>query len=238
MEYKDIFRHRGESYDLAMRKYPSARENEFKKLFYKIPLKENENILDVPSLGGYLKNYCRSDTKVTFLDFAQSINGINVVSPYDKWEVPLMDRIVCLAAVHHITNLNSFLENLCYHIKPSGYLHIADVSVDSELSNFLDEFVGPHTSTMEHKGKYYNWEKIDFPKCLNVIDIEERSCPWTFKSKHEMLEYCRLLFDLKNVSDDEILFALKKYVGLSKNKIDWRLTYIDLQKSIDQSNNK
>ena len=45
MEYKEIFRHRGESYDLAMKKYPNARKKEFEQLFYKIPLKKNETIL-------------------------------------------------------------------------------------------------------------------------------------------------------------------------------------------------
>lgn len=233
MEYKDVFRHRGESYDLAMKKYPNARDKEFKQLFYKIPLKKNEKVLDVPSLGGYLKKYCLADTTVFSLDFSQSINKVKVVSPYDKWNVPVMDRIVCLAAAHHIQILDLFLENLCLHIKKNGSIHIADVSIDSEISKFLDDFVGPNTSTKEHKGKYYDWKKINFPRNLNVVDIEERACPWVFRSDKAMIEYCRLLFDLQNIDDEEILLALNKYIGISRNKnepqINWRLTYIDLQ---------
>jgi hypothetical protein len=233
MEYKDIFRHRGESYDLAMRKYPDARDKEFKNIFYKIPLKKNENILDVPALGGYLKKYCLPDTNVIFLDFSQSINGVNVVCPYEKWNLSPVDRIVCLASVHHVQNLDLFLENLCFHIKKNGFIHIADVSIDSQISKFLDDFVGPNTSTKEHKGKYYDWKKVNFPASLSVIDIEQRECPWVFKSETEMTEYCRLLFDLQDIKDEDILFALNKYVGVTKNKnniqINWHLTYVDLQ---------
>ena len=232
MEYKDIFRHRGQSYDLAMKKYPNTRDKEFEQIFHNIPLRKNENILDVPALGGYLKKYCLEDTNVFFLDFSQSINGVNVVSPYEKWDIPNVDRIVCLAAVHHIQNLDSFLQNLCFHVKTNGFIHIADVSIDSKISEFLDNFVGPNTSTKEHKGKYYDWKKIDFPKNLNIVNIEERSCPWVFKSELEMTEYCRLLFDLRDIEDKEILFALDRYVGIEKSEnnvqINWHLTYVDL----------
>lgn len=231
MEYKEIFRHRGESYDLAMRKYPHARDKEFKQLFYKVPLRKNETILDIPSLGGYLKKYCLPDNNVIFLDFSQSINNVSVVSPYEKWNIPEVDRIVCLAAIHHIKNLDSFLENLSLHVKKNGFVHIADVSISSKISKFLDDFVGSNTSTGSHKGKYYDWKKIKIPKRLDVIDIEERNCPWVFESNSDMIEYCRLLFDLKNINDEDLLFALRKYVGVENNIINWNLTYVDLQKN-------
>lgn len=230
MEYKDIFRHRGQSYDLAMKKYPNTRDKEFEQIFHNIPLRKNENILDVPALGGYLKKYCLEDTNVFFLDFSQSINDINVVSPYEKWTTPDLDRIVCLAAVHHIENLDCFLQNLSLNLKKNGFIHIADVSIDSKISKFLDDFVGPNTSTGQHKGRYYDWEKINFPKNLHVLDIEERSCPWVFNSESDMTDYCRLLFDLQNISDEEILIALKNYIGIENNQINWHLTYVDLQK--------
>ncbi len=230
MEYKDIFRHRGQSYDLAMKKYPNTRDKEFEQIFHNIPLRKNENILDVPALGGYLKKYCLEDTNVFFLDFSQSINNINVVSPYEKWDTPDLDRIVCLAAVHHIENLDCFLQNLSLNLKKNGFIHIADVSIDSKISKFLDDFVGPNTSTGQHKGRYYDWEKINFPKNLHVLDIEERSCPWVFNSESDMTDYCRLLFDLQNISDEEILIALKNYIGIENNQINWHLTYVDLQK--------
>jgi hypothetical protein len=230
MDYNSIFRHRGQSYDLAMKNYPNARDQEFQSLFNRHPIKNNEKILDIPSLGGYLKKYCLEDTDVLSLDFSESINNISVVSPYEKWNI-LVDRIVCLASIHHIQKLDTFLDNLSLHIKEGGFIHLADVSLGSNISLFLDEFVGEYTSTGEHKGLYYNWDNIKFPTRLSVLSISDVECPWIFQSKDHMVNFCRLLFDLQNISDQQILDGLEKYVGYEEtnNKVflKWHLTYID-----------
>jgi hypothetical protein len=233
MEYENIFRHRGQSYDLAMNRYPNARYQEFNQLFARYPITKNETILDVPSLGGYLKKYCPEDTTVLSLDFSESINNISVVSPYEKWNVSNVDRIVCLASIHHIQKLNLFLDNIALHIKDKGFIHLADVSLDSNISIFLDEFIGKYTSTGEHKGLYYNWNNIAFPKNLSVLSISNIECPWVFESVIDMINYSRLLFDLQNISDTEILEGLNKYIGYKtindKVYLNWHLTYVDLQ---------
>jgi SAM-dependent methyltransferase len=233
MEYSDVFRHRGQAYDLAMNTYPNAMDKEFYSLFSRIPIKNNETILDVPSLGGYLKKYCLEDTKVLSLDFSQSINNIPIVSAYEKWNIPDVDRIVCSASIHHIQNLNLFLENMSSHLKKGGFLHIADVSLNSNISIFLDEFVGKYTSTGEHKGLYYNWNNIKFPTSLSVLSITDIECPWVFQSKDDMVNFCKLLFDLQNISDEDLLNGLQKYVGYTNTNnninLNWHLTYVDLQ---------
>jgi hypothetical protein len=233
MEYKNIFRHRGWAYDSAMNLYPNVRDKEFQSLFSKYPIQNNETILDIPSLGGYLQKYCLQDTTVLSLDFSESINNIQVVSPYKQWNIPKVDRIVCLASIHHIENLNLFLSNLSSHIKNGGLIHLADVSLNSNIADFLDKFIGKYTSTGEHKGLYYNWHNIDFPKDLSVLNISDIKCPWLFDSTNNMINYCKLLFDLHNVSDDQILNGLETYVGYQelndKIHLNWHLTYIDLQ---------
>jgi hypothetical protein len=233
MEYSDVFRHRGQAYDLAMNTYPNAMDKEFYSLFSRIPIQNNETILDVPSLGGYLKKYCLQDTTVLSLDFAQSINNIAIVSPYEKWNIPNVNRIVCSASIHHIQNLDLFLENMSSHLKKGGLLHLADVSSDSNISIFLDKFVGKYTSTGEHKGLYYNWNSVKFPTSLSVLSITDIECPWIFQSKDHMVDFCRLLFDLRNISDEDLLNGLKKYVGYTHVNNDiylnWHLTYVDLQ---------
>jgi hypothetical protein len=232
MEYSNIFRHRGQSYDLAMSLYPNARDQEFYQLFSRYPVKNNEIILDIPSLGGYLKKYCPEDSTVLSLDFSESINNISVVSPYEKWDIPSVDRIVCLASIHHIEKLDLFLENISLHIKNEGLIHLADVSLNSNISLFLDNFIGQYTSTGEHKGLYHNWCDVRFPKGLSVLNIADIKCPWVFSSKNDMINYCRLLFDLKNISDNQILDGLEKYIGYEQNKdnisLKWHLTYIDI----------
>ena len=233
MEYSDVFRHRGQAYDLAMNTYPNAMDKEFYSLFSRLPIRNNEIILDVPSLGGYLKKYCLEDTTVLSLDFSQSINNIPIVSAYEKWNIPDVDRIVCSASIHHIQNLHLFLENMSSHLKKGGFLHIADVSLNSNISIFLDEFVGKYTSTGEHKGLYYNWNNIEFPNSLSVLSITDIECPWIFNSKEDMVNFCKLLFGLQNISDEDLLNGLAKYVGYTNvnNNIhlNWHLTYVDLQ---------
>lgn len=235
MEYNNIFRHRGQAYDLAMNTYPNARDKEFYSLFSRFPIQNNETILDVPSLGGYLKKYCLKDTTVLSLDFSQSINNIPVVSPYEQWNIPNLDRIVCLASIHHIQNLDLFLENLSLNIKHNGLIHLADVALGSNISIFLDNFVGKYTSTGEHKGSYYNWTTIKLPKTLSILNISDLPCSWVFDSKTDMINYCRLLFDLQNISDSKILNGLEQYVGYEETNngiyLNWHLTYIDLLSS-------
>lgn len=234
MEYKNIFRHRGWSYDLAMKNYPNARDQEFNQLFIRYPIKNKESILDIPSLGGYLKKYCPEDSTVLSLDFSESINNISVVSPYEKWPTTNLDRIVCLASIHHIQKLDCFLDNITLHIKNKGLIHLADVSLDSNISFFLDKFVGKYTSTGEHKGLYYDWDSIKFPKDLSVLNISDIPCPWVFDSKNDMINYSRLLFDLQNISDNNILNGLEEYIGYKEEtngsiELNWHLTYIDLE---------
>lgn len=235
MEYSDVFRHRGQAYDLAMNTYPNAMDKEFYSLFSRIPIQNNETILDVPSLGGYLKKYCLDDTTVLSLDFAQSINNIQIVSPYNKWNIADVDRIVCSASIHHIQNLDLFLENMSSHLKKGGFLHLADVSFNSNIAIFLDEFVGKYTSTGEHKGLYYNWNNVKFPKNLSVLSITDIDCPWVFQSTDDMVNFCKLLFDLQNISDEDLLNGLQKYVGYRNTNnnvyLNWHLTYVDLQSS-------
>jgi|LakMenEpi03Aug12_release.lakeMendotaPanAssembly.Ray.scaffolds.fasta_scaffold04876_32 hypothetical protein len=239
MEYKNIFRHRGQSYDLAMRNYPDARNEEFYQLFDRYPIKNKETILDIPSLGGYLKKYCPEDSTVLSLDFSESINSIAVVSPYEKWPTPKLDRIVCLASIHHVQKLDLFLDNIALHTKDKGLIHLADVSLGSNISFFLDEFVGKYTSTGEHKGLYYDWNVVKFPKDLSILNISDISCPWIFNSKNDMINYSRLLFDLQNITDGEILSGLEKYIGYKKEAnssvfLNWHLTYIDLEYNLNE----
>lgn len=231
MNYQEVFRHRGKSYDFAMQNYPNARNLEFEQLFYRIPLKENEIILDVASLGGYLKKYCLDSNQIISLDFSDSINNIDMVSPYEKWNIPPVDRIVCLAAIHHIENFDLFLNNLKNHVSKNGIIHLADVSINNTISKFLDDFVGKYTSTGSHKGIYYDWKQLSFPNDLNIVSIENRKCPWVFQTENQMAEFCKLLFDLQNVSNDNILDALNRFVGYINIDniiyLNWELTYTD-----------
>jgi hypothetical protein len=54
-----------------------------------------------------------------------------------------------------------------------------------------------------------------------------------------MINYSRLLFDLQNITDGEILSGLEKYIGYKKEAnssvfLNWHLTYIDLEYNLNE----
>lgn len=230
--YLEIFALRGHSYDAAMRASPRARDLEFRNLFLHSPARHDEIILDVPSLGGYLAAACPGLGTVLSLDFAPPLqSGVRHVDPTGSWPVPLADRLVCLAASHHIEDLKGFLLNACRHLRQGARIHLADVEAGSPIGRFLDDFVGRYTPT-GHRGIYRDFETIQYPSPLVLQKVEPRLCPWRFNDEPEMVDFCRKLFFLQNVSQDRILDQLVKSIGVERADgfvwLQWRLAYVDL----------
>jgi hypothetical protein len=217
--------------------FPGVRSKEFQNLFFRQPLSEDETIIDCPALGRYLASNLSTRVHVKSLDFCPQENGVELLSEF-KPSVKY-DRVVCLAASHHIENISDFLGQLSTSLKVGGYFHIADVDSQSPISSFLDEFVGKWTST-GHRGIWRNLNELlesNPVENLKVLRAEVRECPWIFKTQEQMLEFCRLLFGLDlNPSDDQILGALRDFVGVEITrkscKILWKLSYVDLVKNV------
>lgn len=230
LEYQNIFNERGNSYNRAMELYPIARRKEFKNMFKRIPLKANETILDVPSGGGYLSRYYPHN-KIVSLEFTKGFNEkLTIVEPFGVWNVNNVDRIVSLAALHHIDNLDDFLQQLIRSSKKGTLIHLADVDLFSNIRYFLDDYVGLWNSS-GHKGYYRDWNNINWPKELKVLCVEDCYCDWEFSSINELEEFCVLLFGLNNLPDNQIIPTLEKLVGIEygdKIILKWKLCYVDL----------
>jgi hypothetical protein len=167
--------------------------------------------------------------RVESLDFCPLPHVNNSVLSYEGINklVGQVDRAVCLAASHHIGDLFTFLDTLESKMKPGGIVHLADVTSDSSIRLFLDKFVGQWTST-GHSGIWRDFQSL-FP----AEKVEVRQTPWTFHNEVQMVDFCRLLFGLdRNPTDYQILEALDRYVGLSREqdtyRVDWKLTYVDI----------
>jgi cyclopropane fatty-acyl-phospholipid synthase-like methyltransferase len=210
-----------------------ARSKEFLELFKNFPLGDGERVLDVPSGGKYLKNFIQGDVDITSLEFTSGFSkNVRVVSPYEDWGLSHGDRAISLASLHHISNLDTFLLNITNSIRPGGLIHLADVEADSQISRFLDEFVG-HWTPGGHQGLYRDWGEIAWPKDLEVISIEVRKCPWEFESIEDLINFCKNLFYLKDCPDTALRSYLESDIGIySENErvyLDWELVYIDLK---------
>ena len=242
--YKRVFDDRGIAYQQAMFNLPASRYNEFNSLFARKPLKRYESILDIPSGGGYLSSFIQRKypellISVTSVDFSESFITQNTsvglaeenMFLYDSKKY--YDRFVCLAASHHISDINFFLEGLRPMAKEGAIFHIADVFPDSNIAKFLDVFVDSNTST-GHEGIYRDYALFDLPGWLEPINIEIRHCPWVFQNQQQMLAFCSSLFGLNpNLEKVALLQALNEYIGIAKRSkgiaLNWELQYCEFK---------
>ncbi len=156
-----------------------------------------------------------------------------MVDPLGAWPVAPADRVICLAALHHIDPLEPFLERLAAAVRPGGLVHLADVGLGSPIAGFLDGFVHAWTPG-GHRGHYRDWSRQRWPTALQPLGVEERSCPWRFRSEEEMEAFSRLLFALRGDPPGALRAALAEQVGWRRGsagvELAWRLTAVDLRR--------
>lgn len=243
--YEDIFKKRARQYHKAMELCPQARVNEFSLAVKHLNVSPGMTLLDVPSGGGYLKQYVPIE-KVNYV-FVESSNDFAIRCPVDDhsctfltnlMELPLLpksaDRILSLAAVHHIENKQNFFLQCFDLLKDDGLLVIGDVDEGSKMAGFLNSFVNDYNS-MGHKGLFLSehtgnmLESIGFEIVLN----EYEPFFWKFQSRSKAITFFRDLFGLDLASDDEILSGIEEYLGFSEDvdsvNINWGLRYLCIQ---------
>jgi SAM-dependent methyltransferase len=247
IDYASVFTVRGRSYQAAMRRWPDARAQEFRQLFQNYSIQPGERLLDVPAGGGYLTRFCPPGIRVDSLEFSEAFldspnasdtqgdggDRPTVVDPLGPWPVAPADRVICLAALHHIDPLEPFLERLAAAVRPGGLVHLADVGLGSPIAAFLDGFVDAWTPG-GHRGHYRDWSRQRWPAALQPLQVEERSCPWRFRSEEDMEAFSRLLFALRGDPPGALRAALAERVGWRGDsagvELAWRLTAVDLRR--------
>jgi SAM-dependent methyltransferase len=242
--YADIFNHRGNDYDAAMRNYPKARDEEFLQLFKDIDISGFTRVLDCPAGGGYLQKYLPVGCEISALDpsdgfLAKSASVLKVDFQHLEFPENYFDAAVCLAALHHIEPKAPFLSSMARSVAPGGYLFVADVLKNSKESIFLDEFVGLYNQT-GHEGSFL----IEDSGYLNQLTGQEAEliryqylpCAWRFDSESESTLFCRQLFGMSGISDADLLAALKSYIGFRHDEgrvlLDWSLLYATYKRKI------
>lgn len=144
--YSEIFDFRGYSYDVAMRRFPDARKNEFTRLFDGVEREQLKTVLDIPSGGGYLGRYLPKNLEILAYDSSHSFmtdnRSVRFIS-LEALDLPanIADLAISLAATHHIENKQDFFDSVLRSLKPGGRYCIADVLGGSKIARFLDEFV-------------------------------------------------------------------------------------------------
>ncbi len=242
--YKEIFEKRGKEYDLAMCKFPNARDEEFFNIINIADLKDNQSLLDIPSGGCYLKryipgsvNYLPIETTETFANFCRKNNNIEPIVVENIHNLPFknesIDRIISLAGIHHLTDKDKekfYIESFRI-LKKGGIFALADVFEGTPSGRFLNEFVDKY-NPMGHKGIFLNkkttntLENIGFR--INFSEV--KNYYWKFKTQTEMIEFIKLLFGIFKADNNSLLEGLNKYLGFIENQgqilLNWQLFFI------------
>ncbi|WP_330924157.1 class I SAM-dependent methyltransferase [Candidatus Sororendozoicomonas aggregata] len=240
-KYTDTFQQRGHPYDLAMQLFPHSRDQEFKGLFDLLNTRHVKNVLDLPSGGGYLSQHLPDHCRFYSADPSQPFHTSDTIKPVDLENLDLpaesFDLVISLAALHHIDNKEGFLASVAQSLTANGYACFADVAAGSGISHFLDDFAGLRNGT-GHRGVYLQVD-TPFPGSAGITDLHlleqaVKPCGWLFNNEQDMVYFCRLLFGLNAVDDQDIYNALNTYVGFKTTnagvELKWELLYITMQR--------
>ncbi len=235
MDYSTIFERRGHEYHSAMQLAPDARRQEFELLFQAQPLKAGEVLFDIPSGGGYLADYLSPSVQVKGFEFSQGFAsenpGVVLLQMDQPWLIGLADRVVSLAGLHHNEDPVAVIARLKTHVKPGGWLHVADVAEGSRVGAFLNGFVDS-ANPMGHHGVFLPTRREHYPEHWKVKRMQICPCPWLFRSMQEMTGFCKLMFGLRPDCDEALTRALRETVGVEQVQsgwaLNWELLYMDV----------
>ncbi len=238
--YEEIFEKRGHLYHKAMKLYPQARREEFNNIIKLAQIRHGDVICDIPSGGGYLKNYINSRVDIVSVETSRAFAklcrayGNSEVLHANLNNLPIktdsVDRVLALAGLHHIEDKQSFYLETYRILKSEGTLCIADAWQGAMVSMFLDVFVHEHNS-MGHRGAYLNENtQGELEKCgFEVSYSSSIKYYWRFDSLDDMVTYIQLLFGIDKASHDRILDGITQYLGYALiNKeycLNWELTF-------------
>jgi hypothetical protein len=238
MDYNSTFEKRGKDYCYAIQTYPNAMDEEFRNAVDICKLSKNDILLNIPSacipIENYFtippKEYYKFETNEAFANLV----GENVCS----WTaIPLPDsscsKILCLASLHHSTNEERELiyKEFLRLLSKEGSFIIGDVLKDSPQDKWLNEFVNQYNSN-GHKGQFWSEHDLSFFHKLGLsVSMEQRTYPWKFSCKKDMVDFCKHLFGLDLATNDIIEKGLHYYLNATDTEFNWTLLYFTATRS-------
>jgi SAM-dependent methyltransferase len=236
MNYNSTFTKRCHSYAYALQTYPNVLQNEFQAAVEELDLNPNDILLNIPASCVSLSSYYTTNPRIVYeyetnTDFA-AVTNTPICSFFD---IPLpnqsVSKIVSLASLHHMSEYERplFYKECKRILKPNGKLIIGDVQKYSNQAYWLNEFVDKY-NPQGHKGTF--WDENDctlLQQAGFTTQLVERSYPWCFSSKEDMIDFTKHLFGLetdsltihKGLEDYLTVFQTRNNVGFP-----WKLLYI------------
>jgi ubiquinone/menaquinone biosynthesis C-methylase UbiE len=237
-DYQIIFQKRATDYHFAMQKFPETRKHEFNNLFSGIHFENNIHLLDVPSGGGYLRNYVPKNTKVTLGDFSEgfAIDEIQLVTPEKlPFESSTFDAVFSLSGMHHLDDVPQFVRECLRVTKTGGSFTFADVKKGTNVDTFLNEFVNTYNS-LGHKGDFFNETSFETFADIqsSISNCQYKEYPFLFTTISEMTTFFKLFFGLDKASDSIIHKGIEDILGIKTTskgiEVNWGLLFFQLKK--------
>ena len=237
-DYQIIFQKRAADYHYAMQQFPEARKHEFSNLFSEINFGKDIHLLDVPSGGGYLKNYIPENVTVTLADFSEgfAINQIHHVSPEKlPFDIASFDTVLSLSGMHHLADVPQFIRECLRVTKTGGSFIFADVKKGTPVDFFLNEFVNTYNS-LGHKGDFFSASSFEsFSDIQSAISsCQYHEYPFLFDTTSDMITFFKLFFGLDKASDGVIQEGIQDILGIkttaNKIEVNWGLLLFHLKK--------
>jgi SAM-dependent methyltransferase len=244
--YEEIFNQRGASYHEAMTRQPHVRDDEFRAILAAAQVQPGETIVDMPSGGGYLRNYLpdRSvkmiavETCRAFYECAATRDDVQSML-CDLEAMPLedasIDVVISLAGLHHARSLTTIFQEVRRILKPGGRFCLADGEEGSSVAGFLNRFVNSHNS-MGHRGQFIDSPFIDQLRTSGLVIESDQPCrySWNFESTSHMSRYCALLFGLDQATPEQIITGIQDHLGYQEQggvcRMSWELRLIRCRK--------
>lgn len=221
--YEDHFDQRGSAYDLAMRRFPHARKEEFAQVIGAARLQPGMRVADVPAGGGYLQAYLPAGCEWLGHEPCPSFTNHGTDAPTGlpllplSWDDASVDAAISLAGIHHIAYKRPFFAELFRVTKPGGTLVVSDVAAGSAVARFLDGYVGAHNST-GHDGLFLDEGTLEGLRSAgwSIEHSGVRDFEWVFANRADMASFCHALFDLRTSSEADTLAAIETQLGVTE----------------------
>jgi len=227
MDYDIVFQKRAIDYNYATQTYPNVLVNELAIAALMVDAKPNEVVVNIPGACEDISTYLLSSVIYKPYETNKAFSLLRGIPYSANLEIPeednSVDKVLSLASLHHSTDEEriKFYKTAHRCLKSGGKLIIGDVRIGSLQDKWLNEFVNKYNG---HNGKF--WSEADKELMVGFnVKTEMKHYPWVFASHAEMLDFCKHLFGLKNVSDSEIAEGLKKYLKASDTEFGWSLLY-------------
>ena len=221
--YSEIFSERATSYHSAMRRWPRARDAEFRAAVGPLADAMDGVVCDMPSGGCYLAHYLRPGLRYLSVEpadgFFEGGNGelqARVIAPIH--DVPLpdasVDHIVSLAGLHHEPRLPPVFNEMRRLMKTGGRIVIADVERETAPARFLNGFVD-RNNPRGHDGRFLDGCTSGLlAECgFTVVEDVMVEVPWSFDSMEDAGAFCSDLFGIADAGRRLIVDALAEQVG-------------------------